>query len=423
MIQLKTLSNGVRVVLEELPYVKSVAFGIYVKNGSAHEDKEHEGISHYIEHMLFKGTKNRTSKQIAEDMDELGGQINAYTTKEYTCYHFRTLDSHFDKALSILSDMFLNSNFDEAEIIKERNVINEEINMYDDDPEERVQDIMQYHIWKNSSLAHPILGTEETISDFNSDKIYKYFKNHYRNDNTVISVVGSFKTEEMLNKLENVFGSWITKKPDKIIKINANYNPSNASEEKDTEQLHLCLSFPSYKREHKMKYPYAVLNTVFGGGMSSMLFQKVREENGLSYTIYSFPSSYENVGSFNIYTALNPAQAVSVCKIIKDCITDLKTSGISKELLNKTKTQLISGFIIGNESTISRMTSNGVSVLMLGYANEQEDTIKEAEKATKEDVISAANEIFDFEKISVFSCGNVSNTDLNSLSDIFNMNN
>ena len=245
MIQLKTLSNGVRVVLEELPYVRSVAFGIYVKNGSAHEDKEHEGISHYIEHMLFKGTKNRTSKQIAEDMDELGGQINAYTTKEYTCYHFRTLDSHFDKALDILSDMFLNSNFDETDIAKERNVIIEEINMYDDDPEERVQDIMQYNIWKNSTLAHPILGTEETISDFDSKKIYNYFKNHYRNDNTVISVVGSFKTDEMLYKLEKVFGGWKTQKPNKILTVNAKYYPSIASEEKDTEQLHLCLSFPA----------------------------------------------------------------------------------------------------------------------------------------------------------------------------------
>ncbi len=423
MIQLKTLSNGVRVVLEELPYVRSVAFGIYVKNGSAHEDKEHEGISHYIEHMLFKGTKNRTSKQIAEDMDELGGQINAYTTKEYTCYHFRTLDSHFDKALDILSDMFLNSNFDETDIAKERNVITEEINMYDDDPEERVQDIMQYNIWKNSTLAHPILGTEETISDFDSKKIYNYFKNHYRNDNTVISVVGSFKTDEMLYKLEKVFGGWKTQKPDKILTVNAKYYPSIASEEKDTEQLHLCLSFPAYKREHKMKYPYAILNAVFGGGMSSMLFQRVREENGLSYTIYSFPSSYENTGSFTIYTALNPAQAQSVCSIIKGCVAELKSNGISKDLLNKTKTQLISGFIIGNESTISRMTSNGVSVLMLGYANEQEETIREAEMATKEDVVNAANEVFDFEKISISACGNVANSDLTNLADIFYTNN
>ncbi|MCJ7855824.1 insulinase family protein [Lachnospiraceae bacterium NSJ-143] len=422
MIELKSLSNGVRVVLEELPYVRSIAFGIYVKNGSSNETEQEEGISHFIEHMVFKGTATRSSKQIAEDMDELGGQINAYTTKEYTCYHFRTLDKHFGRALDILSDMFLNSKFDEKDIQKERNVIIEEINMYDDDPEERVQDILQNIIWNGSSLAHPILGTEETISNFNSNKIKEYFKSHYRNDNTVISAVGNFKTEEMLEKLERVFGGWKTGRHDTIMPETPVYNSGFSSEEKDTEQLHLCITFPSFRRDHEMKYPYAVLNTVFGGGMSSMLFQKVREENGLSYTIYSFPTSYEKTGSFTIYTALNPSQAESVCTIVKECICDIKTGGISDTLLNKTKTQLISGFIIGNESTLSRMTSNGVSVLMLGYAKEQEETIKEAEKASAADVKFAAESIFNFDLISIAACGNTKEIDSEKLINIFRKN-
>ena len=179
MVKIKELSNGIRVVMENLPYVRSISFGIYVKNGSSCESEDFEGISHFIEHMLFKGTEKRSAKQIAEDMDELGGQINAYTTKEYTCYHTRTLDTHFDKALDILGDMFLNPKFDENDVKKERNVIIEEINMYDDDPEELVQDIIQGITLKGTRLSHPILGTAEKISAFNSEIIKNYFKENF----------------------------------------------------------------------------------------------------------------------------------------------------------------------------------------------------------------------------------------------------
>ena len=415
MIEIKELSNGVKIVFEELPYVRSISFGIYVKNGSASEIKEYEGISHFIEHMMFKGTNKRNSKQIAEDMDEIGGQINAYTSKEYTCYHFRTLDKHFDLALDVLSDMFLNSKFDQKDLEKERKVITEEINMYDDAPEEKVQDILQECIWSGSTFAHPILGTEETISKFNSDTLKEYMKKHYRTDNTVISVVGNFDTKEMTEKLEKVFGNWKTETVNEDNTEEVKYKTSVGFEEKDTEQLHLCISFPAFKRNTEMKYPYAILNTVFGGGMSSMLFQKVREENSLAYEIYSFSSAYENTGSFNIYTALNPLQAEKVCLIIKDCINSIKLNGISHDILRKTKTQLISSFIISGESTLSRMTSNGVSVLMFGYAQEQEEIINEAEKATAEDVKKAAELIFDFDKVSIAACGNLENLDLNRL--------
>ena len=418
MIEVKELSNGVKTVFEELPYVRSISFGIYVKNGSARETKEYEGVSHFIEHMMFKGTNKRSSKQIAEDMDELGGQINAYTSKEYTCYHFRTLDKHFDTALDVLSDMFLNSKFDQKDLEKERKIITEEINMYDDAPEEKVQDILQECIWSGSTFAHPILGTEESIAEFNSDTLKNYMKKHYRTDNTVISVVGNFKSEEMTEKLEKVFGKWKTESANEDKTEEIKYKTSVGFEEKDTEQLHLCISFPAFKRNHELKYPYAILNTVFGGGMSSVLFQKVREENSLAYEIYSFSSTYENAGSFNIYTALNPSQAEAVCEIIKDCINEFKSKGISEDILRKTKTQLISSFIIGGESTLSRMTSNGVSVLMLGYAQEQEEIIDEAEKATAEDVKKAAEMIFDFSKVSIAACGNLENTDLERLKAI-----
>ncbi|MBR5468141.1 MAG: insulinase family protein, partial [Firmicutes bacterium] len=314
MASIRTLSNGVKVVLEEIPYVRSVSFGIWVNNGSVNEDKALNGVSHYIEHMMFKGTKNRSARQIAEEMDEVGGQINAYTTKEYTCYHTRTLDKHFDIALSVLSDMFLNSRFDENDIKRERNVIVEEINMYDDAPEELVHDIMQAEVWKNDSIGMPILGTVDTISTFDSEKIKAYFKNHYRNDNTVISVVGYFNEDEMLEKLEKAFGGWVTEKREDTIKLPVEYHTCVKAVEKDTEQLHICLAFPSGERDHPKKYAYAVFNAIFGGGMSSMLFQKVREDNGLTYSIYSYLSAYKDCGLFMIYAVMNPNQTETVLK-------------------------------------------------------------------------------------------------------------
>ena len=271
MASINELSNGVKVVLEEIPYVRSISFGIWVNNGSVNEPKEINGVSHYIEHMMFKGTKKRSARQIAEEMDELGGQINAYTTKEYTCYHTRTLDKHFDIALDVLSDMFLNSRFDEEDIKKERNVIIEEINMYDDAPEELVHDEMQVQVWKDNAIGMPILGTEETISRIDSRVIKDYFSKHYRNDNTVISVVGYFKEKEMLEKLEKAFGGWKTEKRNDDVEKNVKYNRSIKAVQKDTEQVHVCLAFPSVERDNPKKYVYAVFNAVFGGGMSSIL--------------------------------------------------------------------------------------------------------------------------------------------------------
>ncbi len=416
MVKIKELSNGIRVVMENLPYVRSISFGIYVKNGSSCESEDFEGISHFIEHMLFKGTEKRSAKQIAEDMDELGGQINAYTTKEYTCYHTRTLDTHFDKALDILGDMFLNPKFDENDVKKERNVIIEEINMYDDDPEELVQDIIQGITLKGTRLSHPILGTAEKISAFNSEIIKNYFKENYGNDKTVISVVGNFEPDIMLEKLEKTFGAKAETESKSAESLDiSGYSQAVMAKEKDTEQLHICIAFPGYKREDVMKYPYTIMNTVFGGGMSSMLFQKIREEKGLSYSIYSFPMAFESTGLFIIYTALNPSQAKDMCIALKECIKDLKTNGISEELLRKTKTQLISNFIIGNESTLNRMTSNGVSFLMNGFVKPQEEIIKEAEEVTLNSVIEAANYVFDMEKASIAAAGNISGVDFNEM--------
>ena len=292
MVIIRTLKNGIRVALEEIPYVRSISFGIWVKNGSRNERPHENGVSHYIEHMMFKGTENRSARQIAEEMDALGGQINAYTTKEYTCYHTRVLDRHFDRALDVMSDMLLRPLFAEGDVRKEKNVILEEIAMYDDAPEELVHDALQDSIWRDSALGMPILGTAETIDGFGAEFIREYYEKNYHTENIVLSAAGNFKLDDMLEKLNAALGGWKREQPSQPYNTAASYQIAAVEKEKDVEQVHVCLAFPGLEREHPMKYAAAIFNTLFGGGMSSRLFQRVREENGLTYSIYSYTTAF-----------------------------------------------------------------------------------------------------------------------------------
>ena len=351
MVTIRTLDNGIRVALESISYVRSISFGIWVKNGSRNELPQENGVSHYIEHMMFKGTKSRTARQIAEEMDALGGQINAYTTKEYTCYHTRVLDKHIDRALDVMSDMLLHPLIAQEEVQKERNVITEEIYMYDDAPEELVHDALQDAIWRDTSLGMPILGTEETIATFDADFIRAYYERNYHQENIVLSVAGNFEEEEMLGKLNDT---------------HAAYQISCVEKEKDIEQVHVCLAFPGLTREHPQKYALAIFNTLFGGGMSSRLFQKIREENGLTYSIYSYTTAFADTGVFTICASMNPNQTERVFELIAEELKEVTAEAFPEQLIAVTKEQMISNFIIGTESTLNRMTAAGASLLLRG---------------------------------------------------------
>ncbi len=407
MVNIKRLDNGVRVVLEEIDYVRSISFGIWVRNGSRNEKPENNGMSHFIEHMLFKGTENRTAKQIAEEMDAVGGQINAYTTKEYTCYHTRVLDKHFDRALDVISDMFLHSRFAQKDIQRERNVIIEEINMYEDAPEELVHDSLQEAIWKDSSLGQPILGTVESISKFHTENMKDFFEKRYHTENTVVSVAGHFDTEEMFSKLNKTLGQWKRKSNFVYYDTKTIYTPKIVKREKDIEQVHLCMTFPSLERDHPQKYALAVFNTIFGGGMSSRLFQKVREENGLTYTIYSYTSAYVDSGLFAIYAGMNPNQTEKVIELIFEEIKTLKQNKLSQKLIDVTKEQMISNFIIGQESTVNLMTASGASVLLRGFVQDTEEILQQIEEITAEDIQNVIEKIFIKQNMSVSIVGNI----------------
>lgn len=416
MVTINQLSNGVRVVMEEIPYVRSISFGIWVKNGSKNENSDNNGISHFIEHMLFKGTQKRTAKQIAEEMDAVGGQINAYTTKEYTCYHTRVLDKHFDRAIDVMSDMFLNSKFDTADIQKECNVITEEISMYEDSPEELVHDALQEAIWKGSSLGLPILGTVESITTFTTEKLKKYFSENYHNDNTVISIAGNFKEKEILPKIEKYLGQWKSMVPYTAANTKTIYYPVLLNRKKDIEQVHLCIAFPGLERDHADKYVLTVFNTIFGGGMSSLLFQKIREENGLTYSIYSYLSAYLDAGLFTIYAGMSPNQTEKVIGLVINEIRGLlEEDKISEKLIKITKEQIISNFIIGTESTVNRMTSAGGSILLRGNIQSQEEIIENVEKVTKTDIDRLIHKIFDFSQMSISAVGKTDGIDFEGM--------
>ncbi|WP_313528979.1 M16 family metallopeptidase [Anaerotignum sp.] len=415
MVIIKKLENGISVALEEITYVRSISFGIWVKNGSRNERPEENGVSHFIEHMMFKGTENRSARQIAEEMDALGGQINAYTTKEYTCYHTRVLDEHFSRALNVMSDMVLHSSFAQKDVERERNVITEEINMYEDAPEELVHDALQDTIWRDSSLGMPILGTTKTISTFTSESIRAYYEKNYHTENIVLSVAGNFKADEMMEQLNKALGTWTAKRPFDQYYSKAGYQVAHVAREKDVEQVHACVAFKGLEREDPMKYALGVFNTIFGGGMSSRLFQKVREENGLTYSIYSYTTAFADTGLFSICGSMNPNQLEKVYDLILGEIKEVKKNLLPQKLIDVTKEQLISNFIIGTESTLNRMTAAGSALLLRGQVQDNEEVIGKLSKVTAEDILAVTERVFDLNKVSWCAVGNVREIDVDSI--------
>lgn len=415
MVDIVELSNGLKVVMESIPFIRSISFGIFVKNGSRNEDENTNGISHFIEHMLFKATENRSAKQIAEEMDAIGGQINAYTTKEYTCYYTKTLDTHFDIAIDILSDMFFNSKFDDTEIKKERNVILEEINMYEDAPEDLVYDELQFNVWKSNPIGYPILGTKKTISSFKSKTFKKYFTENYCPSNTVLSIAGNFNKDEMIKKIEKYFKNWKEEKKYSHNLEEVIYNPCIIKKEKDIEQMHLCIAFPGIPLGDEAAYTLVALNTIFGGGMSSRLFQRIREENGLAYSVYSYCSNYKDTGLFTVYSGLNPLQIKSVINLILDEIKLLHTNKVTEEQLYKTKEQMKSNFILSLESSSNRMSSMGRSMLLLERILSTDELIKKIDDITIKKIDELTKRMFVFDNISASLVGKVNDVDLKEL--------
>lgn len=394
MYNLFTLKNGLRVIVENINYVNSVSVGLWVENGSRNENSENNGISHFIEHMLFKGTTNRSAKEIAECIEDVGGQINAFTGKEATCYYIKVLDSHLELALDVLSDMLFNSKFSEDDLEKEKGVIAEEINMSEDSPEDVLSDLHSLSIWGEDSISLPILGSCSTIKSFSREMIIHYISSYYIPENSVISIAGSFKGEDIEILVEKYFGNWICSQ-----KKITNYSKpkiltKHLYRQKNIEQLHISLGIPGLETGNEDLYPLILLSNVLGGGASSILFQKIREDRGMCYSIYSYISAFNNTGIITTYAGLNPAYAVDALNLIKEEIKQFSLIGISEDKIAKAKEQLKGSYILGLESTSSRMFNNGKSVLFLNKVNSPEDIISKIDKIDKVSLNRVISETF-----------------------------
>lgn len=409
------LENGVSIVMEQISSVRSVALGIFIRNGSINETSKSNGISHFIEHMLFKGTNKRTSKDIAEEMDNIGGQLNAFTAKEYTCYYARVLDTHIDTTIDVLTDMIFNSKFDSIDIEKESKVILEEINMYEDSPDDIVFTKLQKEIWQNSPLAYNVLGTKENVSRFKRQDFIEYMDNKYVGENIVVAIAGSFDKEKILEIIKQKMPSMPKGKANLDADRHYIYTPSRTKVYKDIEQLHLAIVFDGISIKDKYNYSMSLLNAIIGGGMSSILFQKVREEHGIAYSIYSYNNSYVNNGLFNIYVALNKSQLDKTINIIYKEIANLKNNKITNQQIEKTKEQLKSNYIMGLESTSNRMSSIGRSKVLVNKIKTPDEIIQEVDLIKKEDIDYLIDKVFNMDKMSISLVGKVDDIKIEKL--------
>ena len=407
MYKRATLNNGIRVVYEKIPYLRSVSAGIWVRTGSRNENEQNNGISHFVEHMMFKGTVNRSAKEIAESIDNVGGQLNAFTGKECTCYYTKTLDSHIDIAIDVLADMFFNSRFNNKDIDIEKNVVLEEINMYEDFPEDLVHDILSETVWDGNPLSFPILGNKECLERIDRDVILDYINKYYTPENCVISVAGNIEFEELLKLIEKYFKDWEFKESAANSDEKPEFLTNTKIKVKDTEQVHVCLGFEGIEHGKDELYSLLAVNNIFGGGMSSQLFQKIREEKGLAYSIYSYPSSYKGAGLFTIYAAMKPKHINDVIKLVGEEINKLISTGISEEDLEKSKNQLKGSYILGLESTSSRMNSIGKSELLLGRINTPEQILQKIDDINMDKAKDIIERIFDINRVSVSAVGNI----------------
>jgi len=402
-----TLDSGLRIVTEALPYVNSASIGVWFGTGSRDESTENNGISHFIEHLMFKGTQKRTAREIAETIDSVGGQINAFTSKDHTCYYVRILDKYLTLAMDVLSDMLNNSLLDPNEIEKEKKVIIEEIRMYEDAPDELVHDLFAQSIWGRHPLGQNIAGEEEVIRNLTRADILNYIDAHYVNKNTVISVAGNFSHTNVVKDIERLFPSKPLTPPKRQESLPQIERPVYIKEKK-TEQVHLCLGTKAYPREHQDRYALTILDSILGGGVSSRLFQRVREERGLVYSVYSYYTSYQDTGAFVVYAGTSPENIEEVVEIVTEELFNVKRDGVTEKELNRTKEQLKGNLMLSLESTSNRMSRLGKSELFFGRIVTIEEVVKNIEKVQIEDIKKVALDLFKRENLVLTAIGPIS---------------
>ncbi|MDR1692248.1 MAG: insulinase family protein [Oscillospiraceae bacterium] len=402
MIQMKMLPNGARIVHEYMEHVRSAAVGFWVGHGSRHEPAEMGGASHAIEHMVFKGSETHSAAELAAMMDAIGGQVNAYTTKESTCFYAHALDTHLPEAIGLLGDLFFSPRFHEEDWELERGVIIEEIAMYEDTPEELVYQNLYASVYPGMKLGESVLGTRPTLEGMTAAKLKEYKKRNYRPCDIVVALAGHYspgdleQLEGLLNRLE------ASECPPAAP---AFYAPAFTLCEKKIEQNHLCLGFPGLPQDRERIQAYRVLTAILGSGMSSRLFRTVREEKGLCYSVYSYVVEHQDTGVAGVYLALSRDSEGQALELTKKVVEEFVQDGPTDAELTRAKEQRKANILMSEESTTHRSSGLGNAVLTFGSAREIDDVIARVDAVTKDDVMEIAARVFDFGQVSLSVVG------------------
>ncbi|MEW5974536.1 MAG: pitrilysin family protein [Acidobacteriota bacterium] len=406
-IRKEVLSNGLTILTEQMPHVRSISMGVWLKVGSRCETPDVNGVAHFIEHLLFKGTSHRTAEEIARQIDSIGGHLDAFTAKETICFSTKVLDENLPAAFDILSDLVLHPKFDPDEMEKERGVILEEIKMVEDTPDDLVYEIFTQNFWKDQPLGRPILGTKQTIRRLDREQVVRFFKEFYTPDDIIISAAGNLDHQRIVDLVGERFGSLNTRMNGYVEAPAQTSSRITIRNKKDLEQVHICLGVPSYALSHQDRYVCYVLNTILGGGMSSRLFQNIREKQGLVYAIFSGLNSYRDTGCLSVYAGTSLENAGRVVDLIVQEFRSLNRHPVDEEELRRAKDHLKGSLMLSLESTSSRMSNLARQELYFGKYVSLDEMIGSIEKVTADQVQKLANTFFSSRHIALTVLGNL----------------
>jgi len=407
-IERATLPNGIRIVTESMPYVRSVSLGVWIGSGSRLEHGPENGISHFIEHMVFKGTKHRSAEEIARSVDSVGGGLDAFTSKELVSFNAKVLDDHLPLALDILADLVLNPLFREADIEKEKSVILEEIKMEADQPEFVLHEAFISNFWKGHGLGKPILGTKETVKKFGQAMLCDYYNRVYSPSNILITAAGNLDHDVIVKLVRDKFESLQTRAALPLDTIPRSHAPIILRKKESLEQVHIALGVPAYALAHELRFPLYVLNTVLGGGMSSRLFQNIREKQGLAYAVYSELNLFSDTGCFTIYAGTAIETAKQVVESVIQELRQLKNDLIGEDELRRAKDHLKGSLMLSLESTSSRMSNLARQELYFDRFMSLDEMLDSIEAVTRDQVQGIAHEFFQTQNIALAMLGRLS---------------
>ncbi len=406
MIKTKTLQNGVRVIVKQMDGLLSVTMGVLVGTGAAFETDEEDGISHFVEHMQFKGTDKHTAFGLSDAFDALGAQVNAFTGKDLTCYYAKSTSDHAKEAFALLAELFLRAQFPEEEMAREKGVVVEEINMDEDSPEDLCLDLLARAAYGNEGYGRNILGPVQNVEGFTRAQLFDYKKRRYCPENVVVSFAGNIDVSLAEELAEQYFspmerGTFQKRVP------KTEWKAGSLFKKKQIEQAHFAFAFPSVARDDPAYFATQVMNTILGGGMSSRLFKRVREELGLAYSVYSYTSHYQETGLFTVYAGVNPQKAEKAAGAIKEVLSDFGRKNVSEEEFLRGREQMKASTVFSQENTSSQMLLYGKSMLYKNEIFDFEKRMRDISALTHQDILDAIDKNFDFDKVAVSTVGNL----------------